>query len=1119
MRYEIISVLGKGGMGSVYKAHDRELDRLVALKVIRPELARNAAIVDRFKQELRLSHLVTHTNVVRMYDLGEDAGMRYITMEFIQGRDLRTIIEESGKLEPVVAVGILRQICKALECAHNVGILHRDLKPQNIMLDDSGRVVVMDFGLARTIEGDGMTQSGALVGTMEYMSPEQALGKELDQRSDIFALGLICYEMLTGNMPFRAESALASLIKRTQEQADPIITLNPTVPGALSSIVAKCLERDVHSRYENIAAVLQDLEVWDGNRAAASVRFHANVASGGLSGRWLLTIGGIVLAMILAAAASFLLFRKTSHPASGEVTGPSISLAIMPFYNASADPSLDWLGSSLADMLNSDIGQSPHVRMVSPDRLHEVLTDLHLSGKSQADVAVLRRLAEFTNAESVIFGQYVRSGGQIHIDTTILDIAHDTRTTLRTDVPSEKELLTSVDSLAGDIRSKLAANPDILKELQSHATRPSTNSVAALRAYDDGLQLARVGRNLEAQKQFLAATQDDPQFALAFSKLGESYSAAGRDDLAEQASRRALELSDSLPTQERYLIEANNARITKNIPKAISAYEHLAQENPANAEVQFTLAGLYEENNDFDSARKHLVAVLSSDPKNVKALLASGRVELKAGNAQNGLDFLTRALDLAIRLDNQEEKAAILQATGIAYGMLNKSEDAIRNFNESLDIKKTIGDKRGEAASLEEIGTIEDSTGHSEEALGSYQASLKLRREIDDKTGIGNSLIDIGSFLHDHGKSAEALSYFTQALDIERELGDESKQALCLNNIGTMHLAEGSYQDALTYLDQAYQLRVKLKAPEDIGESLHNLAETNTKLGQYDVALDEYLKAIEAERSMNNERMVAMESDGMAKIFAAQGRYGAALSSMQTALSIFQKSKEMTYPTVEIIGGWGDLLSQVGRKDEGRQQLENALNIARQIKDDAAITLATNWMGDDYYYKGDYFAARQEYEQAFSTSSKTKDTEQILRSKVNEAKVEMALNHGPAQIASLKKLAAEADMLGLKSVSVECSVYLGQALLEKHEYTAARQELDMSLARAEKLGLQILEAKTHYLLARLLVQSNKPTEATAQYREVVRILENISKEDNAGRVLERADLQSIYRESLKGFQG
>jgi serine/threonine protein kinase/tetratricopeptide (TPR) repeat protein len=1119
-RYEILDVLGKGGMGSVYKAKDQELDRLVALKVIRPELARNAAIVDRFKQELRLSHLVTHKHVIRMYDLGEDAGMRFITMEFVAGRDLRSIIEEKGKLAPVDAVGILRQICLALEAAHAVGILHRDLKPQNIMQDAAGRVVVMDFGLARTIEGDGMTQSGALVGTMEYMSPEQALGKDLDQRSDIFALGLICYEMLTGNMPFRAESALASLIKRTQERAAPISDINPTVPGALSGIIGKCLERDLQLRYASTTEILQDLEAWDGKRAAASLHFTANVPSAGLSGRWLLFAGAVLLVIALAVS-GIMFFRKPSNSATADkaTVGPTISLAIMPFYNASEDQSLNWLGSSLADMLSSDIGQSPHVRMVSPDRLHQVLTDLHISGSSQVDVAVLRRLAEFTNAETIVYGQYVRAGGQIRIDTTILDLTHDTRFTLKTEVPSEKDLLTSVDALAGDVRQKLSANPDILKELQAHAARPSTNSVAALRAYGDGLQLARAGRSLDAEKQFEVATQADPNFALAFSKLGEAYSQNGHDDLAEQASRRAVELSDSLPTQEKYLIEANNARITKDTPKAIAAYEHLATENPANADVQFALAGLYEQNSDYDSARKRLALVLATDPKNVDVLLASGRVELKAGNAQPGLDFLNRALSLSIQLDNQEEKAAILQAIGIAYSMLNKPDDAVRNYNESLNIKRQIGDKRGEAASLEQIGTLEDSTGHADESLASYKQSLAIRREIDDKAGIGNTLIDLGAFYISHGKPADALSYYTQALEIERELGDESNQALCLNNIGTMHVDEGHYQDALTYLDQAYQLRLKLKVPDDIAETLHNLAETNIKLGQYDAALDLYLKAIEAERTSNNQAGVANESDGMAKIFAVEGRYGAALSSMKTALDIVQKNKQTDRTTVGIVGGWGNLLSQVGREDEAKPNLDNALNMAHQIKDDASAALATNWIGDDYFYKGDYSSARQQYDQALAIASKTSDKEQTLIAKVDKAKVELALGHGAAQIAALKKLGTDADALGLKSLSVECSVYLGQALIASKNYTGARQELDLALARAEKLGLRIVEAKAQYLLATLLVQSGKVSDATPHYREVVRILESISKEENAARVLERSDLQSIYRESMKGFQG
>ena len=221
-RYEILQILGEGGMGAVYKARDRELNRMVALKVIRPDLAGNQAIIDRFKQELLLATQVTHKNVIRIYDLSEADGMKFITMEYVEGEDLRGLMQKKqGKLSPEEAVEIMQQTCRALEAAHSAGIIHRDLKPQNIMRDKTGRVLVMDFGLARTLEGDGMTQTGALVGTMDYMSPEQALGKDLDQRSDVFAMGLIFYELLTGKMPYKADSVVASLLKRTQERAAP----------------------------------------------------------------------------------------------------------------------------------------------------------------------------------------------------------------------------------------------------------------------------------------------------------------------------------------------------------------------------------------------------------------------------------------------------------------------------------------------------------------------------------------------------------------------------------------------------------------------------------------------------------------------------------------------------------------------------------------------------------------------------------------------------------------------------------------------------------------------------------------------------------------------------------
>src|SRR6202171_2678061 len=200
-RYEILELLGRGGMGAVYKARDTELERIVALKLIRADLASNPEILRRFKQELILAREVTHRNVIRIFDLGQAKGFKFITMEFVEGRDLRAVLRERGKFSPDETVQIIAQVCRALESAHAAGVVHRDLKPQNIMLDAKDRVYVMDFGIAHSLETPGMTQTGALMGTPEYMSPEQAKGLKVDARSDLFALGIIFYEMLTGISP------------------------------------------------------------------------------------------------------------------------------------------------------------------------------------------------------------------------------------------------------------------------------------------------------------------------------------------------------------------------------------------------------------------------------------------------------------------------------------------------------------------------------------------------------------------------------------------------------------------------------------------------------------------------------------------------------------------------------------------------------------------------------------------------------------------------------------------------------------------------------------------------------------------------------------------------------
>src|SRR6266446_3899783 len=279
-RYEILQLLGRGGMGAVYKARDTELDRIVALKLIRPELARNPEILRRFKQELILARQVTHKNVIRIFDLGQSDGIKFITMDFVEGQNLRELLLERGKFPAEQAARVMLQICRALEAAHTEGVIHRDLKPQNVMLSPDGRVYVMDFGIARSAYLPGMTQTGALIGTPEYMSPEQARGEKLTERSDLFSLGVIFYELLTGKSPYHSDTPLATLWKRMTEKVTPPVVLDPTVPQALSNIVVKALEIEPKNRFTSAREMAQQLEVWLGPSAESETIFLPAKGSG-----------------------------------------------------------------------------------------------------------------------------------------------------------------------------------------------------------------------------------------------------------------------------------------------------------------------------------------------------------------------------------------------------------------------------------------------------------------------------------------------------------------------------------------------------------------------------------------------------------------------------------------------------------------------------------------------------------------------------------------------------------------------------------------------------------------------------------------------------------------------
>jgi serine/threonine protein kinase/tetratricopeptide (TPR) repeat protein len=1111
-RYEILNILGEGGMGAVYRARDRELDRTVALKVIRPELAGRPEILQRFKQELILARKVTHRNVIRIFDLGEAAGVKFITMEFIEGQDLKSLLAQEGKLPPDRAVEIIQQVCLALEAAHAEGVVHRDLKPQNIMVNAQGRASVMDFGIARSLEFGGMTETGALIGTPEYMSPEQVRGEHADARSDLFTLGIIFQEILTGTLPYKAATAMASMFKRTRERAISVHQLDPAVPQYLSDIIARCLEIEPKDRYQTAREVYDALEGWKSGAAAPlgtrTVRWvrraiHNRMALGSAAALVLLVAGGVVLRNNLP-----LLGQPNPSPSA-----VAQSLAIVSFRNASGDASLDWLGPSLSDMLSTDVGQSASLRTVSPDRLHQVLSDLHIAPSTAIDPTMVAKIAEFSSADMVVWGQYAKFGDQIRIDATLFDIKHNRNAPMKIEAASEKDIPASVDGLAELIRKNLAVSPDVMKELKVSSFQPSSKSVAALRAYNQGLGLQRDGRDVEAAKLFEAATKEDPAFALAFSKLAQTYSGLGQDTQAAQAAQQAVAVSQNLPQAEKYLIAAVRAQVTRNFPEAIKAYENLSKASPGNTDVQSALAGIYEESGDLAKASQYNELILKASPNDLTATLAVGRLAINSGKPQASLDPLNRALTLAVQLDNQEQKANSLHLIGLAYWRMDKPEEALRYYQEELPIWRGLGQKRGVALSFNEMAKVQAQVGDTRNALPNFQQALAIRREIGDRAGLGDTLIDIGNFYDDRGEHDQALKMYKEGLQVERDIGNEGLEAICLNNIGAVYFEQGQYEDARTYYQQSLQLREKANAPQDIVESVHNLAETSVRMGQYDQAVSQYMRALDLRRSLQDKRGAAIESYTLGMMFDDQGRFGAAINSKQDAFKTFQDLKDKTYWMAEIESGYAEGLILAGRGNEAESYLKDALSLARELKNDGLVSQTLTFEGDAAYYRGDSKSARPLYEQALQAASRSKEPDRILTAKLNLGKT---ASESPAtQINSLRQLAQQADERGVPSISVEGSILMGEAMIRNRDNARARQELERALLRADQIGLKPLSAQAHFRIGMILHESSNKVEALQHFSSALQLLDSMRQEKGAEKILERSDLRAIHDDALR----
>jgi eukaryotic-like serine/threonine-protein kinase len=790
-RYEILKLLGQGGMGAVYKARDRAVERTVALKVIRPEYAGNPAVIDRFKQELVLSTQVTHKNVVRIFDLGEADGLKFITMEYIEGKDLHTLMAERKSFPIEESVEIMRQVCRALEAAHAVGVIHRDLKPQNIMRDETGRVVVMDFGLARSLDSrDGMTQSGAVIGTLEYMSPEQGLGKNLDRRSDLFTVGLIFYELLTGKMPYKADSALASLLKRTQEAAVPVSQIDSSIPRALSNLVAKCLESDVAKRYQNVGEILTDLEAWHGKDAAASLRFPG-IKPWGQTIRW--SWIAVIAAVLIVAGLG--LFYTRSHLGSSSAQHPPVTLLVSDFKNETSDAVFD---GTLEPTFNLALESASFINSFSRSQAHSVGATLQ-PGTSELNESLARLVAVREGIGVIVSGSVSRAGTGYKISSRAVDaVTGKTIAQSESEATNKEDVLRLVGKLAADIRAALGdTTPDSVQLAKAETF--SSGSLEAAHEYAVGQSLQDAGKFKDAVAHYDRALQLDPDMGRAYAGLATANAAMGQREKALSNYQSAMARIDRMTDREKYRTRGGYYLLMLDPLKAIEEYTALVKQFPADDAGYSNLALAYSYRRDMSKALeegRHAVAV---SPKGVIE-----RINVSL--------YATYSGDFAAGAKAANEVLGSDPNTSYAYRALALAQLGAENPAAAAQTYSKLNDLGSDGASIASLGRADLALyqGNATDAIPQLEKGIEADIAAKNSTGAGLKLVALASAQLMTGQTSQAIATANKAAALDKDLGVQVTAGRVLVEAGQLPRALAIAAELSASIEPERQIHGKL---------------------------------------------------------------------------------------------------------------------------------------------------------------------------------------------------------------------------------------------------------------------------------------------------------------------
>jgi len=972
-RYHVIEEIGIGGMGRVYKVMDTAINEKVALKLLNPEVASEIKTVDRFRNELKLARKISHRHVCRVYDLSEAEGTPFITMEYISGEDLKSLIRRAGQISVGKAVHIIAQVCEGLDEAHRLGVIHRDLKPQNIMIDMEGNAKITDFGIARSTKTKGLTDTGVIIGTPEYMSPEQVEGKEVDVRTDIYSMGVVLYELVTGRLPFEGDTPLSVAVKHKIEEPKPPKEFNAQIPVDLNRIILKCMNKDKKLRYQNTTELLLDLK--NTAEGVSTTEKVLPLRKTRISKQFTVTVDTKrilfpVLTGIAAVALVFVLLKILPGKKAKPDAGGLPSLAVMYFENNTGNDELDHWRKGLSDLLISDLSQSRYLKVLSGERLFNILEKMNLLDAKTYSSENLLEISERGEVENVLVGRFALAGDIWRI-SIMLQNARSGEILGSESIQGEGEasVFAMVDELTMKVKTTFnLSNREIAEDIDEEAGILTTSSPEAYSYYSQGTEFFKKGDYANCIAMMEVAVGLDPQFAMAYRILSLAYTQLGYRSEGMTRAQMAYDLSEHVSEKERYTVQGLYfSQSERTFDDAIAAYKRLLALYPGDEAGNNNLGSLYSYLEDWAAAIGKFEE--NRRLRNDSIQLYGNLAAAYAGDGQYAKAVESLLYGIEVVSDSPSAHFNLAQIH-IAQGNIDLAEEeAGRIF--SLDPSHYFNDAlRGDIA----LFTLE---------WGAAEEGYSKLLETGEPSVHFMGLMRIGSLHFLRGEFEKAESHFRDGIELAEMLGDLVQEARFHVNLAYLFYSSDDSKRALEECQAGWENAEEAGAMEQQRRLLHlqgmiqikngSLAEAQETAESLSRLIDISVKKTSSRYLLHLQGLISM----------AQGQSAPAIESFQRSISLLPAVFDAENWPVLFQYALAEAFQREGETEKALEQYELIVSSTIGRMNCADLYVAALYeSGNLYRVAGQAERARSNYERFVDTVGVSKR----LSTRVSEVK-------------------------------------------------------------------------------------------------------------------------------------